>query len=126
MLFGLYSLFGVISLKPMTTIITIPDVEQADKIKKLNEMGATLQQISLAATKKQSFKWVKETKKETGPSRAQALGETTGRILTGGTLKGVIGLLTEVAVLTIPGLGLILIIGLLVLALGLGSLGLTP
>ncbi|GAB4148926.1 MAG: hypothetical protein OHK0017_12170 [Patescibacteria group bacterium] len=108
----------------MTTIITLPNIDAAeDALNRLTEMGVSSDQISLAAMEEQSSKWVKKAQDDDAVSNGQAFGETVSGIVGGGALGGVIGLLTGVAALTIPGLGPLLITGPLAAAVGGASLG---
>jgi hypothetical protein len=109
----------------MTTIATYDNFESANEaLEKLMEAGVSRGHISVAALEETSNKmntYGMHISNDNNPI-GDAVAGTTGGILSGAGLGGIIGLLTGVAALTIPGLGALLITGPLAAALGFSSL----
>ena len=109
----------------MTIIATYDNFESANEaLDKLMEAGISRNHICVAALEETSKKM--HTAGMNIANRNHPIGDTvagtTGGILGGAGLGGIIGLLTGVAALTIPGLGALLITGPLAAALGFSSL----
>ena len=110
----------------MTIIATYDNFQSANEaLHKLTEAGVSRDHISVAALEETSKKMHMEGM-NTGDHNSNPIGDTvagtTGGILSGASLGGIIGLLTGVAALTIPGLGALLITGPLAAALGFSGL----
>ena len=110
----------------MTIIATYDNFESANQaLDKLTEAGISRNHISVAALEETSKK-MHISGLNVGDHNNNPIGDTvagtTGGILSGAGLGGIIGLLTGVAALTIPGLGALLISGPLAAALGFSSL----
>jgi len=107
----------------MTTIATYNNLESANNaLDKLMESGISRDYISIAALEETSKKMHTNIVTNNNNPIGDIVGGTTGGILSGAGLGGIIGLLAGVAALTIPTLGALLITGPLVAALGFSAL----
>jgi hypothetical protein len=108
----------------MTYIATYNNFESANyALDKLMAAGISHDHISVAALEDTSKKMhtTSEMNMQNNPI-GDAVAGTTGGVLSGASLGGIIGLLTGVAALTIPGFGALLITGPLAAALGFSGL----
>ena len=107
----------------MTIIATYNNLESANNaLDKLLESGISEEYISIAALEETSKKLHTNIVTNNNDPIGDIVGGTTGGILSGAGLGGIIGLLAGVAALTIPTLGALLITGPLIAALGFSAL----